>query len=176
MFLPPLLLSDNPQQILDNTKKKGKKKEYMLQTMQTGGQNSDLLSLNPHLASLVFPLLLSSLTDRHLGKPKKPEIHPWYSTHTVDSLMAEPRASRETVGTSTSAPKLRSDARQQMIQARGEWATTSQTKIPLTGRRVQSMPSCHLTQSLFAVTFSLPFLLALAQDLKSHRKYLIITM
>ena len=32
------------------------------------------------------------------------------------------------------------------------------------------MPSCQLTQSFFAETVSLPFLLTLTEDLKSQRK------
>lgn len=38
------------------------------------------------------------------------------------------------------------------------------------------MPLYHPTQTLLAVTLSPPFLLALAQGLKSQRKYFIITM
>lgn len=54
------------------------KKKYMLQTMQTGEENSALLQPQSTSGLTNFPTI-SSFLD--LLTPKKPEIHPWHPAH-----------------------------------------------------------------------------------------------
>lgn len=105
------------------------------------------------LASFPTISFLDLQAPRKTQEARDPSVTP--NSHTVGSMMMERRASRGTVGTSMAAPMLRPYARprQWRTEALGEWPTTSQPGIPLTGGRVQSVPSCYLTQSLFAVTF-----------------------